>query len=214
MVYARAFFDVAAWDGATAPAADSERKSNMAMAQLASDLAAARQGRILCSHHSVGANIIAGIRRLDAESSEGGRLRVVPLEQAIASQAPALIDISGGRNMEPKTKIDFFAAAIRGEKRLKPDLAFMKLCFVDFNPRTDVNDLFTYYRDTLEALKREHPEIRFAHVTVSLTTWPTGLKQRINRLIGREVWADASNVKRAEFNWRLKERLKGRGAAR
>jgi len=179
----------------------------MAMAQLASDLAEARQGRILFSHMSVGANIIDGIKRLDAESPEGSGLRVVPLKQAIASQAPALIDISGGRNMEPKTKIDFFAATIRSETRLKPDLAFMKLCYVDISPRTDIDDLFAYYRNTLEALKREHPEITFAHVTVPLTTWPTGLKQRVYRLIGREVWADASNAKRAEFNRRLKERF-------
>ena len=71
--------------------------------------------------------------------------------------------------------------------------------------RTDVDELFAYYRSTLEALKREHPEIRFAHVTVPFTTSPTGLKQRVYRLIGREVWADASNVKRTEFNRRLKE---------
>jgi hypothetical protein len=33
----------------------------------------------------------------------------------------------------------------------------------------------------------------------------TGLKWRIFRLIGKEVWEDAANVKRAEFNRRLNE---------
>jgi hypothetical protein len=115
--------------GALASAADNERKSNVA---------AARQGRILFSHMSVGANIIDGIKPLDAAHSAPRGLRVASLEEALASNGPALIDISGGRNMEPKTKIDFFAGNIRREARLKPDLAFMKLCFVDFNPRTDV----------------------------------------------------------------------------
>ncbi len=186
---------------------DSERNSNVTTMQLAADLAAARQGRILFSHHSVGANIIMGIKRLDAEipGEGGGRLRLATLAEAATSKGPALIDVSGGRNGEPKTKIDFFAATIRGETRLKPDLAFMKFCYVDFNPKTDIDELFNYYRNTLDALKREHPEIRFAHVTVPVTRWPTELKWRIFRLIGKEVWDDATSVKRAEFNRRLKE---------
>jgi hypothetical protein len=185
--------------------ADLEGKAHMTTTQLAADLATIHDSRILFSHHSVGANILAGVKRLDAENAAGGRLRFATLEEAATLKGPALIDISGGRNREPKTKIDFFAATIRGQTRMKPDIAFMKLCFVDFNPQTDVDDLFNYYRNTLEALKREFPEIHFVHVTAPLTTWPTGLKWKMFRYMGREVWEDAANVKRAEFNRRLKE---------
>jgi len=185
--------------------ADNKRDSNVTTMHLAADMAAARQGRILFSHHSVGANIIEGVKRFDAENPGGGRMHVTSLDEAATSKGPMLIEFSGGQNGEPKTKIDAFAAAIRGEPRLKPDLAFMKFCFVDFNPRTNVDDLFSYYQKTLEALKKEHPEIRFAHVTVPVTRWPTELKWRIFRLIGKEVWDDATSVKRAEFNRRLKE---------
>jgi len=176
--------------------------------QLTADLATVRQGRILFSHMSVGADILAGIKRLDAENAGGKSLRLVSLQEAVASGGPVLIDVSGGRNGEPRTKIDFFAATIRGEARLKPNLAFMKLCYVDFNPRTDVDELFNYYRSTVESLKKEHPEIRFAHVTVPLMEQPTGLKWRIYRFIGREVWEDAANVKRAQFNQRLQENFR------
>ena len=182
-----------------------ERESSMTTTQLSADLELVRQGRILFSHHSVGVNIIMGVKRFDAEMPGGSYIRLASLAEAATSRGPMLIDFTGGKNGEPKTKIDAFAAVIRGESQLKPDLAFMKFCYVDFNPRTDVDDLFGYYRKTVEALKREHPEIRFAHVTVPLTTWPTELKWKIFRLIGKEVWEDATNVKRAEFNRRLKE---------
>jgi hypothetical protein len=188
-----------------AAAANLEKESHVTKTQLAADLATVRQGRILFSHMSVGTDILAGIKQLDAEIAGGGRLRPVSLQEAVASEGPALIDVSGGRNGEPRTKIDFFATTIRGGARLKPNLAFMKFCYVDFNPRTDIDDLFGYYRNTLEGLKREHPEIRFAHVTVPLMEQPTGLKWRLYRLIGREVWEDAANVKRAQFNQRLQE---------
>ena len=184
---------------------DNERKSNVTTTQLAVDLAADRQARILFSHHSVGANIIEGVKRLDAENPGGGHIRVTSLNEAAASKGPMLIEFSGGQNGEPKSKIDAFAATIRGEPHLKPDLAFMKFCFVDFNPRTNVDDLFNYYRKTIVALKKEYPEIRFAHITVPLTERPTGLKWRLFRLIGKEVWEDEANVKRAEFDRLLKE---------
>jgi len=190
---------------ASATTTGNERKSNMATEQLAADLAVVRKGRFLFSHHSVGVNIIMGIQRLDGETPGGNHIRLATLDEADVSEGPMLIHFTGGQNGQPKTKIDAFAAAIRNEPHLRPDLAFLKFCFVDFNPRTDVDELFKYYRNTIEALKREHPEIRFAHVTVPLTLRPTELKWKIFRLIGKEVWDDASNVKRAEFNRRLKE---------
>ena len=182
-----------------------EKEAGMMAPLLATDLATIRQGRILFSHHSVGANILAGIKRLDAENSTSGSLHFASLRDAAASRGAMLVDVSGGRNGAPKTKIDFFAATLRGEKKLKPDLAFMKLCYVDFNPQTDVGELFDYYRNTLEALKREYPEIRFGHVTTPLKAWPTEPKWKMYRLMGREVWEDAANVKRAEFNRLLKQ---------
>jgi hypothetical protein len=190
--------------GSTTTSSNKE-ESNMTMTQLAEDLAVVRQGRILFSHQSVGANIIMGVKKFDSEIPGGSQIKLATLEEASTSKGPLLIDFTGGRNGEPKTKIDAFAAAIRSEPRLKPDLAFMKFCYVDFNPQTDIDDLFRYYRKTVEELKREHPEIRFAHVTVPVTRWPTDLKWRLFRIIGKEVWEDASNVKRAEFNRRLKE---------
>ncbi len=175
--------------------------------QLTADLTVVRNGRMLFSHHSVGANIISGIERLDEEVG-GGRLRIATPEEA-QSGAPALIHVSGGSNKDPKSKIDFFAATIRNEPRVRPNLAFMKLCFVDFEPRTDIDDLFSYYQRTMEALKREHPEIRFAHVTVPLFKRPTDVKQSLRRLLGFEVWEDAANAKRSEFNRRLMESFPG-----
>ena len=187
---------------------DNGMESTMTTKQLADDLATASKGRILFSHHSVGANIIEGIERIDAANPNGSKIRVASLKEAATSNGPMLIQFAGGKNGDPKGKVDAFAETIRGGTNLKPDLAFMKFCFVDFSPRTDVNDLFSYYKRTIESLKREHPEIRFAHVTVPLTERPTSIKWRIFRLIGKEVWEDEANVKRAEFDRLLKEYFK------
>lgn len=169
--------------------------------ELAADLAVVRQGRVYFYHHSVGVNVLAGIDALD-RAAGGGRLRTAWLEEGPPPDGPILVHGGGGRNGEPKSKIEAFAGALRAEG-LSPELAFMKFCYVDFTPSTDVEGLFTSYRTAIESLKRDRPEVRFAHVTVPLFRRPTDLKSRVRRLIGKEVWEDAANAKRAEFNRRL-----------
>ena len=176
----------------------------MATTSLEGDLAVVRQARVLFTHHSVGVNILAGIERLDAEAG-GPRLRIAPLEQAASVEGPVLAHGGGGRNTDPRSKIDAFAATVRDLPGLQPDLAFMKLCYVDFDPGTNVEELFDHYRRTLEALKLEHPRIRFAHVTAPLFRRPTDLKSSARRLLGLPVWEDAANRKREEYNRRLVE---------
>lgn len=172
-------------------------------AETARDLETVRQSRILFSHHSVGRNLLAGLQKYNAKVG-GGALNVVAFEQAQAkeSPAPALIEVSGGQNQDPKSKVDFFRGLFDVSKP-RPQLAFMKFCYVDFNPSTDVDALFAYYRGTMDALKTQHPEITFAHVTVPLVVRPMQIKERVFRLIGKEVWEDAANGKRYAFNQRL-----------
>ena len=81
----------------------------------------------------------------------------------------------------------------------------MKFCFVDFNPHTDINELFTYYKDAMEQLGKERPDIEFLHMTVPLKERPHKFKDRVNRFLGRMVWEDETNIKRAEFNKLLYE---------
>lgn len=192
--------------GASAGVAEGEPKPMTP--QLAADLAVIRQARIAFYHHSVGGNVLAGVERLDAESG-GERVRMRSWDQAVGVDGPVLAHGEGGRNGEPKSKVDSFAATIRARDGLKPALAFMKFCYVDFDPGTDVDDLLSHYRRALEGLKRDHPEIRFAHVTVPLMERPTDLKSSLRRLLGLEVWQDAANVKRAEYNRRLLEAFAG-----
>lgn len=171
----------------------------------ASELEKVRNARILFLHHSVGADILNGIRALDEAAGGTAHVQIVNADAVTDSPGGALIEFSGGRNMEPKSKIDSFAQFIRSNANAKPELAFMKLCYVDFNPSTDVDELFAYYRTAIEALKREHPEIKFAHVTAPLHAWPSEIKWRAYRLIGKEVWEDSANAKRARYNQLLKE---------
>jgi len=169
---------------------------------MTSELERARSARVFFSHHSVGRNLLDGAASVSA-AQPGGKLEVLPLERAGAHTGPAWFHASGGRNQNPESKVDYFVETLTKQTDLKPSLAFMKFCYVDFNPDTNVDALFGYYEQAITRLEREHPETKLAHVTVPLTRHPTELKSRVYRLLGRPVWEDAANVKRQQFNQKL-----------
>lgn len=186
-----------------AGAAASGESPKIDRSTLVSQLEVVRSHRILFSHHSVGRDLIAGLERASREL--GQPLKVVTLEQASSEPTqPSFVSVSGGRNQEPYSKLAFFAETLRAAA-YEPDLAFLKFCYVDFNPHTDVDALFAEYQRTIDALKRAHPRVQLAHITAPLMQRPMQLKDRINRLLGREVWEDAANVKRALFNQKLRD---------
>ena len=168
---------------------------------ISADLDVALGTKIFFAHQSVGNNLLSGVQRLAAGA--GRELKVAKLDEADGKPGALWLHIAAGRNGEPKSKIDEFVSTLKGRTSLKPDVAFMKFCYIDFNPQTDVGDVFAYYQNALNALKRERPDVRIAHVTAPLMQKPNTLKARAQRLLGREVWGDAANVKRAEFNARL-----------
>ena len=166
------------------------------------ELERARSERVFFSHHSVGRNLLDGAASVSA-GQPGGKLEILPIENAGSHTGPAWFHASGGQNQQPESKVDYFVETLDKRADLKPKLAFMKFCYVDFNPETNVDALFGYYESAIGRIKREHPEIKLAHVTVPLTRHPTQLKTRIFRLLGRSVWEDSANVKREQFNRRL-----------
>jgi hypothetical protein len=158
--------------------------------------------RLFFAHQSVGQNLLDGVAALSG--GEKQRLGVVPLlgldrDQAVA----AWVDLPVGKNGDPKGKVDAFVAAFAQHPKLEPQLALLKFCYVDFQPATDVDELFRYYERALRELEIRYPATVFGHVTVPLTLHPTELKWRLFRLLGRSVWEDEANVKRQAFNRRL-----------
>jgi len=173
-------------------------------ASLQDDLRLVASVRVFFDHHSVGGNILEGLKVLAGAPSRAS-VRILPIDEAARVDGPVFADDDGGQNGFPKSKVDAFGASLRSVGGLRPDIAFMKFCYVDFNLHTDVDDVFASYSHAMTALEREHPQIVFAHVTVPLQVRPMSLKDRANRLLGREIWGDAANVKHEQFNQRLKQ---------
>lgn len=160
--------------------------------------------RVLFGHHSVGGNILDGLRAIALET--GADYKIANLDTGRALSEVRIAEFNPGRNADPKSKIDgFVEQLINLPADFVPDAAFFKFCYVDFKPDTNIDELMAYYKEKMDVLKNRYPQIRFFHCTVPLTIWSTGLKSRIKRLFGIQVWSDASNISRTRFNNLLRE---------
>jgi hypothetical protein len=166
---------------------------------IGADLRELARSRIYFGRHSVGRNMLSGLELLAAEHGIDG-IHVVDLDAESAVGDTFLVHSRIGENMSPRTKVDGFARRLRGGLPAKPDVAFMKFCYVDFDPNSDVPALFDYYRSTLDRLGEELPDMRLLHATVPLMARERDVKSRIKLLLGRPLWGDEANGKRQEFN--------------
>ena len=166
------------------------------------------QHKFYFMHHSVGDDIINGIQLLAEEKAIP--VNIIALDgnaPSLAIQENGFAHARGGKNQFPMSKIaDFEKQISRLVPDNRPNIAFMKFCYVDFNPETNVDELFDRYTQTLDSLQKAYPDIRFIHVTAPLKQRPSGWKDRLNRLMGRMVWEDTSNRLREAYNQKIRNR--------
>ncbi len=174
----------------------------------AEPLRALSSRRVFFGHHSVGGNILDGLKDLAAEAK-------VPLRISEGTDLSALGGAGGvlhaavGQNEQPLTKLRAFEQLLDAGLGKQLDVAFFKFCYVDFTASTDVAALFAEYRKTLAALKARHPQVTFVHVTAPLTVTQTGAKAFLKNLLGSGAWGEKENIQRHAYNELLRTAYRG-----
>lgn len=167
------------------------------------ELTSASRKRLFLGHMSVGKNLLSGVREVYAVNSLGTPEMV---ELTRGEPVPRLPERTGlfahsliGENRDPEGKLSNFDAALRNGVADQVDIAMLKFCYIDIRWDTDVDSLFAAYKQTLDALEKDYPNVEFVHVTTPLTTPPSTIKQRVKALIGRD-----DNVARERYNHLLR----------
>jgi lysophospholipase L1-like esterase len=160
---------------------------------LKEDLATLHGARVFFGHHSVGQNILDGLNELSKEAGIEVRIDEAPV----------------GENQHPLGKFEDFAK--RGERDPSDgtQVMAMKLCYVDFTPKTDVDELVRGYVQAVERVRKARPGVKIVHVTPPLCSRPTDMKAKLNRTLGRPVWEDLANAKRLAYGKKLRETFPG-----
>jgi hypothetical protein len=169
--------------------------------------------RIYFGHQSVGYNIVDGIRN-NMKGNPDIQLNVIETDKPANLNTSFFSHSAIGQNFNPKSKCDSFNNTIINNLEGNVDIAFFKFCYVDFDENTDVDKVFAEYRNVLSGLKSRYPKTVFVNITAPLTTPPTGftaaVKRAVKQLLGRHFIRMEDNIRREEFNEKLREECVGR----
>jgi hypothetical protein len=155
--------------------------------------------RVFFAHQSVGDNIINGVSAL-VKQDHGASLDVIRLASAADAAGGFLAHASLGVNGDPRGKTDAFVSALEGGLGQNLDIALQKYCFIDFEPTTDAQQIFSYYQQGVQRIHGEFPNLTVVHVTAPLMTVQAGPKAFVKKLLGRAPGQFEANVVRERFN--------------
>lgn len=188
-------------------------QGNVASAITTADLTAVASTRVFFGHFSVGMNLLNAVPGVYADHA----VSAPPIEQGGTQPGPNGGFIAHqfiGTEVDGKPPLEDFDRIMRGGMGRQVDVALMKFCWGDVQSKTDVDDLFASYRDTMAALERDFPNVTFIHVTEPLTTESglfTELKTKLNTLLGRSDWyGQRANVARERLNALIRGEYAGR----
>ena len=160
--------------------------------------------RIFFAHQSVGFDIVAGIEDLLKENSLP-LLKITETNILSDSVEPVFAHCRLGKNGDPEFKCVDFARFLEEGGGNRADMAFLKFCYVDVTTRTDVNRLFTQYKEMMSSLREKYPRMIFIHFSVPVTATPNDFKGRIKRFFGLSSGEQRDNIKRNQFNEKLRK---------
>lgn len=136
--------------------------------------------RIFFAHRSVGADIIElGLPAVYQELDTA----MPTVAWGVPVDAGSFGEVALEQTEDPQVKVDDFDGwmRLRGVGDVA-DIAFMKLGYIDITPETNVQSLFDMYRTVMDLLESDYPDVRFLHVTVSVTAWdPAGQNVAIEK---------------------------------
>jgi hypothetical protein len=172
--------------------------------------------KIYFGHQSVGFNIVDGIKDVMAKNPKIKLNLVESFDFNDANGEGVFLHSRIGENMKPETKIDDFINKIETGIGNKADIAFFKLCYVDIDNSTDIDNVFINYKNKMEHLAAVFPNTRFLHLTIPLNTKPKepeGIirkaKEFVKTIIGRGRMDDG--IAKLSFNEKIRSTYSNEG---
>ncbi len=185
----------------------------VSMDQVRADLLTVSQARVFFGHHSVGNNILQGVRALADKVGVPLRIQEVGAD-GVVPEGSGLFHGKVGENLDPDLKISDFAARLGPPGEQRYDVALFKFCYVDLDEGSKERSpgkLFERYANNMSAIEAAHPAVTILHATMPLMAEPPGRKTRLKRLLGLSTDTDAANIDRGEFNRLTRERYANGG---
>ncbi len=173
----------------------------------ANEMATLKTKRILFAHQSVGENILGGLRELMKQAGVS-ELTIAKLDEANSIAGGVLAETAVGENMNPGSKCTDFSRVLRAASVQPFDIALVKFCYVDITATSNVDSVFTLYRQTVDSL-RAVTQTKLVHVTVPLHRVTPAWKRIVKGILGRGDSTIQDNIRRNQFNDMIRNQYAG-----
>lgn len=157
-------------------------------------------------HQSVGNAVVAGVEELTRE--HGLPLRVVHTREPAAVTGPAFVHFLAGQNRDHASKNAAVLRLLESGTRAQRPVVLLKYCYVDISAATDPATMFDAYRDTVEMIQFEHPDVTVVHATIPLTTVESAFRSGAKQFFGRSTRREAA-IARHRYNELVRAEFKG-----
>jgi hypothetical protein len=152
---------------------------------------------IYFGHQSVGIGIVSGVERLGEELALP--LRIVQTREPETVTGPAFVHFLAGQNRDYGSKNAALLRLLESRTRAERPVVLLKYCYVDIDSSADADTMFVAYRDTVEMIHFEHPDVTVVHATIPLTTVESAFKAAGRKVLGRPTRREAA-VGRHRYN--------------
>ncbi len=164
------------------------------------------------AHQSVGYNIVEGVGKVLERMGRPDLLRIKELQAGQSVPPAGLLHSTVGRNGDPLSKMAEFQSFLDDRLgEIRPDMAMLKFCYLDITEETDVPVLVRKYDEALSSISEGHADTAILYSTVPLRVFNGSWKAKLKRFLGMEVWGDAANITRDEFNEKIREKYAATG---
>src|SRR6266478_1113430 len=157
-------------------------------------------------HQSIGNAVVAGVEALTRQHVLP--LRVVQTREPATVTGPAFVHFLAGQNRDYASKNAALLRLLESRTRAERPVVLLKYCYADINSCTDPATMFEAYRDTVETIQFEHPDVTVVHATVPLTTVESAFKAGARQFFGRSTRREAA-VARHRYNQFLRAEFLG-----
>jgi lysophospholipase L1-like esterase len=148
-------------------------------------------------HQSVGSGVVAGVEGLIQEHALP--LRVVQTRDPATVKGPAFVHFLAGQNRDYASKNAALLRLLESRMRAERPVVLLKYCHIDIAPPADPDTMFEAYRDTVDTIQFEHPDVTVVHATIPLTTVEGAFKSGAMQFFGRPTRRKAA-VARQRYN--------------
>jgi hypothetical protein len=152
---------------------------------------------IYFGHQGVGNGVVAGVEGVASEHALP--LRVVQTRDPATITGPAFVHFLAGQSRDFASKNAAVLRLLESPTRARKPVLMLKYCYGDIKSAADTTTMFEAYRDTVDTIQFEHPDVTVLHATIPLVTVESALESGTRQFFGRQTMRDGA-IARHRYN--------------